>query len=1003
VSEDSAAEQFWLELRGLYQAAGRPTLGRLVHLGLEQHPPIQVSPSAINGWLNGKAVPAGRKNTRYLTVMVAFLQAGVRPDARYEPRPAGEWGRLLRAAQAQRAAGKRTGRPRRPGTSVRRASAWPGGHGTSAREHARVIPVIPPARLVGRDGELAMLTELIAGVAAGRGSVVLVEGEPGIGKSALVHAALAGAASLGCQVFWGTGSELDRELPLAPLLDGLRVREASAGPRREAIARFLLGELVMDRGMDGSAVLGEQLLALIAEECAARSVILVIDDLQWADQASIRLLARLAGSAHDLPLLLAVLTRPVPQRDDLQALRRAAGAARLQLAGLSDAAAAELVASLAGGMPDSQLLRLASDAAGNPLYITELVAALARGSRLAITGNGEATITAGPAPRSLAAAIADRLGFIAVPAREVLRSASLLGVEFDVTDLASLLDRSVAGLAETLREACAAGILAESGNRLRFRHPLIHTALYEEVPAPVRAAWHHEAGRALARAGAPADRVARQLLSAAGEPDSPPEPMNEWMLSWLADAADLLVNQAPQAAAVLLARAADSLPAGSARHVRLESRLADALYRIGDRAMAEQVANRALEHAVDPDLLVDLHWTLAQCRMLAGQAAESLATLDGVLASPGLSTRHRSRLLVLAARTHHTSGELEKADQAAATALAAASEAGDTWAIGWALAMMAFVALGRGQLTEALSLFDRGLAVTQADPALSDLRLLLQINKAAPLGNLGRYEEAQAVAGQACRLAGQVGTTIRLAQAHDLLGQILFETGQWDDALTEASIVPESLKEPSVACDELGIAAVVSFHRGDTAAARGYLSDAIPYAALVGHRLIPTLTLARSLDHEQAGELPEALSTLTDWLDGSTEELGEVQDLVPDGVRLAMRADDAETARAIASLAVESARRSPTPYRQANALYCQGLLDHAAPVLLTAAERYQDASRPLQRAMALEAAASAHARVGDREQAQAALTSATGIYTSLGASVSAARAKVTLETEITNS
>ena len=90
------------------------------------------------------------------------------------------------------------------------------------------------------------------------------------------------------------------------------------------------------------------------------------------------------------------------------------------------------------------------------------------------------------------------------------------------------------------------------------------------------------------------------------------------MLDWLARTADPLVGQAPGVAAELLTRAVASSPAGSAQHGWLASRLADALYRIGDTAEAEQVANRALEHAAEPDLLVDLHWTLAQCRMLAG-------------------------------------------------------------------------------------------------------------------------------------------------------------------------------------------------------------------------------------------------------------------------------------------------------------------------------------------------------------------------------------------------
>ena len=159
------------------------------------------------------------------------------------------------------------------------------------------VPTATPAgALIGRDIELAMLAGLVKEVAAGRGSAVLIEGEPGIGKSALVRAALIGAADVGCQVFWGAGDELGQALPLLPLLEGLRVREPSTNPRRETIVRLLRGEVAADRGADVSAALAEQLLALVAEQCAAQPTILVIDDLQWADQASIALWGRLARS-----------------------------------------------------------------------------------------------------------------------------------------------------------------------------------------------------------------------------------------------------------------------------------------------------------------------------------------------------------------------------------------------------------------------------------------------------------------------------------------------------------------------------------------------------------------------------------------------------------------------------------------------------------------------------------------------------------------------------------
>jgi tetratricopeptide (TPR) repeat protein len=994
VPADGTGERFWLELRALYLAADKPTLQRLVNLGLEQRPQLSISHSTINAWLNGKAVPTGRKNERYLTAMIAFLQSRVRPGTEYQRLPPGEWAGLLGAAQRQRAA-QRSGRPRR-GDGPQRALApgvdWPavtsGPSPGGAPEQSAPPGGRSPGALVGRDSELLLLDGLLRALTAGEGGTVLVEGEPGIGKSALVQAALAGAADLGCQVFWGTCSELDEALPLRPLLDAFHVRDPAGNPRRKMITGYLRGEISADRGVDVPAMLAEQLLALIAEECAAQPTVLVIDDVQWADHPSIRVLARLAGSARQLPLLLVVMMRPVPRRDDVLALRRAAGdAIRLSLTGLADTAVTELVGALAGGVPDAGLRELADDAGGNPLYLTELLAALVRSSALTVT-DGVAALVAGPAPRSLTEVITDRLGFISRAAHEVLRSASLLGPEFNVTDLAILLDRRVAELAAVLWETCAAGLLAESGERLRFRHPLIHTALYAELPAAVRAAWHREAARALAAAGAPVDRVARQLLGAAGEtgdtehPDAA-EPMDAWMLSWLDDAAEVLVAQAPQVAARLLAQAVASMPADSAGRGRLVSPLADSLYRTGQWTAAMELATRELPRAADPDVLTGLHWTLAQGRIAIGLSAESLATLSRALDAPGLTARHRGRLLVLAARTHSRAGQLEVAIQVADEALALAEETSDTWATGWALQAIAVSAATQGRAADALLSFDRGLAVIGDDPALTDLGVLLQINKAVALANLDRLAETLVIARQAQQLADQRGTMIRRAQAHSVLSQGLFEVGRWDDAVAEAAQVPLSMKEPTVACVDLGTVALVGLYRGDTAAARDRLRATAPHLPGLGNALIPSLVLARSLDEELAGNLPAALSMLTGWLDDVTEEVGTAQEFVPDATRLAVLLGDLDTARALASQSVDFAAMG-TPTARGNALYCQGLLDDDPAQLLAAAERYRQAGRPLPRAKALDAAALAYARAGAPEPGQSAAASAAEIYDGLG-------------------
>jgi tetratricopeptide (TPR) repeat protein len=831
--------------------------------------------------------------------------------------------------------------------------------------------------LVGRDAELSRLGELVRGVVAGNGSAVLVDGEPGIGKSALVRAACADAR--GCLILWGVGDELGQALPLLPVLDALRMLDPSNNPRGEAISRLLRGEVPLG-GADPVAAASEQVVATIGELCTAGPVVLVIDDLQWADRATVTVWSRLSRSIHRLRLLLIGITRPVPRSAELSALLRAAtGHVRLTLKPLPKSAVIDLVATAAGGPPDANLIRLAEGAAGNPLFLTELIEALRRDNALRITNAGTAELVGTGVPESLPAAIQKRLEFAEGWVGEVLRAAALLGVEFSVQELAAILIRQLSDLRWALDEARAAGVLRNTGEHLAFRHPLIREVLYEGMPAGVRAAWHLDAARALAKSAAPISRVARQLLCAIRQ--SGTQSFDDSLTTWLVTAAPSLVAQSPPLAVELLRTAIST----STSHTDLLTcRLAEALFRTGDIPEAERLADHTATTVTDPDLMVDLQWTLTQCRAMTGRFSESLAALERTLTAPGIDSRHRARLLVLAAGAQRDLGKVGAAVRFADQALAEAEIIDDRWTIAWALHVLIIASVMRGEVGLALPLFDRALAVTKGDATLVDLRMLVQINHATALGDLDQYDNAIATAWEVCRLAERMGSLVRLAQAHCALGELLFDVGRWDDALAQVSALNDEVKGPAVTCCDHGIAAVIDFHRERPRQARRRLELAAPCAQRIGDRVIGSLALARSLEHECSGAYDQALAALTACLTAQAEEFEEMEDLLPDAVRLAVHIGDRPTANKLAGQA-EKLKNSTVPHRSGVAYYCQGLLDRDPDRLLHAAERYGESGRPLPRAKALEAAAIAIVEGRTAGDAHAAFTAADDLYTALGA------------------
>jgi DNA-binding CsgD family transcriptional regulator len=867
--------------------------------------------------------------------------------------------------------------------------------------------------VVGRERELAGFTGLLTDLAAGRGRCVLVEGEPGIGKSALLAAVLAATDGAGRAVSRGACDELGQRFPLSVLLETLGVDGGSREWVRAEAAAAVSGAAVSPpatRGWGVAMVAGdpvmaaaEHLLVLVDRLCAAGPLVLAVDDLQWADDATLLVWRQMCRATSQLPLLLVGTCRPVPRRPELDRLRRDIQAQhgvlipldRLRLADVST-----LARRLAGGVPGPRLAGRLELAAGNPLYIREMLDALARAEALAVSRDVVELVDTGRPGRphrpeddgsvvSLSAAIADRLDFLTAGTLKVLRTAALLGPDFSVTDLSGILRRPATALAGAVEEAIAAGVLESVGPRLRFRHGLLKQALYLAIPSALRIALHRDAAQALMAAGSPVERVAELILAAMEAADG-------WELDWLVRNAAVLAQRAPAIAAELFEHALSHTAEDDSRYAVLEDHLAAVAFLLARYEQAEQVATRVLARTADPERRGQSIWILAYTLMRTARLANGIQLVAEACADPRASPVWRARLAALDAMILLTSGRYADAATAAAQALADGERLADPITVGYALHTSSMTRFVDHDMPGCIVLIDRALAVIGTDPQLVDLRLLLHSNQISALCNLDRFEDCAATLRTARALAERTGTP-RLASYVLLASELAHQQAKWDDALAELDAFADPAYQaylPHLPVLIHGIAALIAGHRDDQQAAARHLNALTEDLASVPYQTnnIGYLLMARAVSAERAGRPNEATATLKVLLDPGYEVLDDRSSLLPALVRLALDAGDVPTARQAAATSAAESRGRPVARAVAAGNWCRGLLESDPAPVMAAANYYRNAGRQLELGNALEDGAVLLAKGGNLEAARTALIDAVSVYADLGAAWDSRRA-----------
>jgi DNA-binding CsgD family transcriptional regulator len=828
----------------------------------------------------------------------------------------------------------------------------------------------------GREPERRIVRDLLRRAAQGAGGVVLVEGEPGIGKSLLLREAVGEAAGQGFSLAAGAADPLGRALPFFAL-------RAALG---EPFARLTANNAERDPS-DAPEWWISQMRSHLERRAEATPVLVCLDDLQWASSATLVALRALPRDLerHAIAWVLARTSTPQHDTEHLFGLLENDGAARINLGPLDDDAVAALLTGASGAPPDQALLTLAHGAAGNPSLLTELIGGLGEDKAVRVTGD-HAVLVSAQLPRRVHRVAQRRLDGLSKQARHLLVTAAVLGPSFRLEDAAEMLGETPAALLPTVEEAMDTGIVTAAGNAFSFRHELLRRAVSEMIPQPVREALHRQYGHLLLGRGESAALAAGHLLQAAhrGDPAS---------LADLDTAAAQTLRSVPQTAADLALRALELTSPTDLGALSRAVAAAEALTAAGRLDQAARTAQRTLAKPLPPAAEARLRCALSSVLCARGRARDAAAEARMALAQPQLPDDVRDQ--AMAAHLQALTGlHDELAEPIAGTILADPSQH-DSHAAVAALVARAVIRWDNGQVSEGLKLLrDAARHGIGISPDARHVQPLLAL--AAALVDLRQLDEAEEIlhAADSQTLRGipaQAALSILRARIH-------LAAGRLPDAATAgqaALATGETLGAHGYASAAHCVLGVIELRRGDIAAAAHHIAcrtEAMPHFPGLYARTETTLAQA------QISEARDGLATAIGHIRQACADLPTHPGLLLGDpalaawlVRTALAAGDTKLAALAARTAETLAAGNPGyPAVVAAAAHSLGLAGQDPARLAEACAKHPD---PWARASAAEDLGVLHGRRADQEQAIHHLSQAIHGYQLTGAAADTARVR----------